>query len=139
MFSVDFASLSIFFASPFSVQAAKCSQFPTELIQLAAARLASVLNDEKSREKAHLCATDNAVAALGAIVFNRGHCLQPSPEPYLNLWINNLPLKVDDEEGRIVHEELIELLLKVRRKLGFCSGNALKFLVRALNINIFSI
>lgn len=94
------------------IQAAHCSQFPAELIQQAVANLVAVLAAPTAKDKSDLPARDNVIAALGAIVLHAGMRLKEQPQQYLQLWIDNLPLKVDDEEARSTHKDLIDLILK---------------------------
>lgn len=94
------------------IQAAHCTQFPVELIQRAASNLVVVLNEPISNKGLHASSRDNVVAAIGALVLYHGINLGPKAEEYLGYWINNLPLKVDEEEGRRTHKECIDLMLK---------------------------
>jgi hypothetical protein len=71
------------------------------------------LNEPISNKGLHASSRDNVVAAIGALVLYHGINLGPKAEEYLGYWINNLPLKVDEEEGRRTHKECIDLMLKV--------------------------
>ena len=73
------------------------------------------------------------IAALGTIVVHRSSCLQPSPEKFLNLWINNLPLEVDYAERERTHGDLVDLLVQVSKHLNKHS------ILGAIDPNIFAL
>ncbi|GFE53671.1 karyopherin beta [Babesia ovis] len=77
----------------------------------AAAKIAAALRLTFSASKRdQQAATDNAIAALGEIIKHHGAKLNEAPS-YLNLWLKSLPLKADEEEGRRVHKDLMELII----------------------------
>ena len=54
-------------------------------------------------------ARDNAVSALGKVIKYHGIDCENLQE-LINLWVNNLPITEDHEEGRLNHKFLIEIL-----------------------------
>jgi len=70
-----------------------------------------VINHPDSVKPANVPATDNAIAALGDIVFGYEEHI-PQAQAYMQLWLERLPLKEDEVEGRRVHHELVERIGK---------------------------
>ncbi|SCO62121.1 karyopherin beta, putative [Plasmodium berghei] len=61
------------------------------------------------KPKEYISAIDNAVAALGDVVLMHTSKFNNSEE-LIKLWLNNLPIKEDESEGRRVHKNLIDLV-----------------------------
>ncbi|GBE59762.1 karyopherin beta [Babesia ovata] len=74
-----------------------------------AASLKNIFVTSGSTKREQQAATDNAVAALGEIIKFHGSNLKDAAG-YLNLWLKNLPLKADEEEGKRVHQGLMDLI-----------------------------
>eukprot|EP01069_Polyplicarium_translucidae_P000609 Polyplicarium_translucidae@DN1317_c0_g1_i1.p1 len=89
------------------IEAALCTSFSSAQVQAAGENLVSVLRQPLARKKAMLSATDNCVAALGSLAFNKLADLGDAAGAYIQLWLENLPLKTDAEEGRKVHGVLL--------------------------------
>ena len=70
--------------------------------------------DEKNTKQ---FAKDNGVSALGKILKYQGQALGSDYENVFNIWINNLPIKQDDEEGLINNQFLMDILMKEQNKV----------------------
>ena len=70
--------------------------------------------DEKNTKQ---FAKDNGVSALGKILKYQGQALGYDYENVFNIWINNLPIKQDDEEGLINNQFLMDILMKEQTKV----------------------
>ena len=70
--------------------------------------------DEKSTKQ---FAKDNGVSALGKILKHQGQTLGSDYENIFNIWLNNLPIKQDDEEGLINNQFLMDILMKEQNKV----------------------
>ena len=70
--------------------------------------------DEKNTKQ---FAKDNGVSALGKILKYQGQALGSDYENVFNIWINNLPIKQDDEEGLINNQFLMDILMKEQHKV----------------------
>ncbi|KJP87500.1 hypothetical protein AK88_02804 [Plasmodium fragile] len=66
-------------------------------------------NTSGKKPKEFVSAIDNAVAALGDVVLMHTSKFN-NAEELIKLWLNNLPIKEDDAEGRRVHKNLIDLV-----------------------------
>ncbi|ORM39719.1 Importin-5 [Babesia sp. Xinjiang] len=83
----------------------------------AAAKIASALRMTFSTSKRdQQAATDNAIAALGEIIRHHGANLNDAAS-YLNLWLKSLPIKADEEEGRRVHKNLMDMIIANNRTI----------------------
>jgi hypothetical protein len=65
-------------------------------------------NDEDVDE--FISAKDNIVAAFGKIIKSQHENIN-LPEA-ISVWVNNLPLRVDHEEGKVQHELLVDIILE---------------------------
>ena len=74
-------------------------------------------NLSKDEKNAKQFAKDNGVSALGKILKYQGQALGSDYENVFNLWINNLPIKQDDEEGLINNQFLMDILMKEPNKV----------------------
>ena len=72
-------------------------------------------NDEDADE--FISAKDNIVAAFGKIIKSQ-HDNIDLPEA-IKVWVNNLPLRVDHEEGKVQHELLVDIILESDASLIF--------------------
>ena len=70
--------------------------------------------DEKNTKQ---FAKDNGVSALGKILKYQGESLGSDYENIFNIWLNNLPIKQDDEEGLINNQFLMDILMKEQNKV----------------------
>ena len=70
--------------------------------------------DEKSTKQ---FAKDNGVSALGKILKYQRESLGSDYENIFNIWLNNLPIKQDDEEGLINNQFLMDILMKEQNKV----------------------
>ncbi|CRG93008.1 karyopherin beta, putative [Plasmodium gallinaceum] len=66
-------------------------------------------NNSNKKSKEFISAIDNAVAALGDVVLMHTSKFN-NAEELIKIWLNNLPIKEDDAEGRRVHKNLIDLV-----------------------------
>ena len=57
-------------------------------------------------------AKDNAVSALGKIIQYQEQVLGNDYDNVFNIWLNNLPIKQDDEEGILNNQFLMDILIK---------------------------
>ena len=62
-------------------------------------------------------AKDNAVSALGKIIKYHEKELGSDYENIFNIWLNNLPIKQDDEEGILNNQFLMDMLIKQPNKV----------------------
>lgn len=90
------------------IQAAPYSHF-APFAQRAASNLLQLLNEYPSKSKDAAVAMDDAVAAIGDLVIHHEKHLA-DPKRCLAAWIDNLPLKHDEEEAQRVHEILVNLI-----------------------------
>ena len=87
-------------------------------------------NLSKDEKNAKQFAKDNGVSALGKILKYQGQALGSDYENVFNLWINNLPIKQDDEEGLINNQFLMDILMKVPNKvLGIDNKNLAQIII----------
>jgi hypothetical protein len=90
--------------------AARIPEFGTVATQ-AAQRLMMTIEQPNARSKNNLMATENAVAALGHVCEKHEAALGNSIAPKLwEAWLNRLPLKEDEEEGKVTHAQLLRLV-----------------------------
>lgn len=92
------------------IQAAKIEAFG-KYANVAVEYLVKFIQTANGNKKTKECisALDNAVAALGDVVLL--HTAKfTNAEELIKLWLNYLPLKEDDAEGRRVHKHLIDLV-----------------------------
>ena len=71
-------------------------------------------NDDKNTKQ---FAKDNAVSALGKIIKYHEKELGSDYENIFNIWLNNLPIKQDDEEGILNNQFLMDMLIKQPNKV----------------------
>ena len=71
----------------------------------------------KNEKETKQYAKDNAVSALGKILKYHENELGQDFDNFLNIWINSLPIKQDEDEGRICNEFLLELLMKQQNRV----------------------
>ena len=57
------------------------------------------------------------MSALGKILKYQGQALGSDYENIFNIWLNNLPIKQDDEEGLINNQFLMDILMKEQNKV----------------------
>ena len=87
-------------------------------------------NLSKDEKNAKQFAKDNGVSALGKILKYQGQSLGSDYENVFNLWINNLPIKQDDEEGLINNQFLMDILMKEPNKvLGIDNKNLAQIII----------
>ena len=87
-------------------------------------------NLSKDEKNAKQFAKDNGVSALGKILKYQGQALGSDYENVFNLWINNLPIKQDDEEGLINNQFLMDILMKEPNKvLGIDNKNLAQIII----------
>ncbi|KAH0482149.1 MAG: uncharacterized protein KVP18_000265 [Porospora cf. gigantea A] len=86
----------------------KIGQVPVSVIQQAANSLAQEISKPNARHRLHNTATDNCVAALGAILFHRPDAVQDNVVVLANGFLDSLPLKYDIIEAQRVHQSLME-------------------------------
>ena len=90
--------------------AARIPEFATVATQ-AAQRLMMTIEQPNARSKTNLMATENAVAALGHVCEKHEAALGAQIAPKLwEAWLNHLPLKEDEDEGKITHAQLLRLV-----------------------------
>lgn len=66
-------------------------------------------NNSNKKSKELIAAIDNAVAALGDVVLLHTSKFSNAQE-LIKIWLNNLPIKEDDAEGKRVHKNLVDLV-----------------------------
>ena len=71
----------------------------------------------KSEKEDKQYAKDNAVSALGKALKYQEKEFGQDFDNFLNIWINSLPIKQDEDEGRICNEFLLELLMKQQNRV----------------------
>ena len=87
-------------------------------------------NLSKDEKNAKQFAKDNGVSALGKMLKYQGQSLGSDYENVFNLWINNLPIKQDDEEGLINNQFLMDILMKEPNKvLGIDNKNLAQIII----------
>ena len=87
-------------------------------------------NLSKDEKNAKQFAKDNGVSALGKILKYQDQALGSDYENVFNLWINNLPIKQDDEEGLINNQFLMDILMKEPNKvLGIDNKNLAQIII----------
>jgi len=81
------------------------SQYATQAVT----RVVNGIQDPKAQKKKYKTATENLVAALGKICQFQGPSV-PMVEAQWAIWLANLPITADAEEGVKVHKQLCELI-----------------------------
>ncbi len=91
------------------VVAENCPQQFSQLLAPALAVLMTLATAADSREGENCGPTENAVAALGSIVklYGASHPTQVPAAQILPRWLNQLPLKEDEECAQMAHEHLV--------------------------------
>ena len=74
-------------------------------------------NLSKDEKNSKQFAKDNGVSALGKILKYQGQTLGSDYDNIFNIWLNNLPIKQDDEEGLINNQFLMDILMKEQNKV----------------------
>ena len=74
----------------------------------------NLTKDEKTKKQ---FAKDNGVSALGKVLKYQGQILGNDYEKVFDIWINNMPIKQDEEEGLINNQFLMDLLMKEPNKV----------------------
>lgn len=69
----------------------------------------NIPRNQKESDKAHKACTDNVVSAIGKII--KAHGSTFNPRPYLSIWLNSLPLRIDEVEAVTQHRFLTQILL----------------------------
>lgn len=69
----------------------------------------NIPKNEKDTDKTHKACTDNTISAIGKIIKSHGRFIDP--RPYLTVWLQSLPLKVDEVEAITQHELLTQIIL----------------------------
>lgn len=95
-----FAEKSVGFINESNVQCL------TQMLQALKVSLDLPQGDEKAKVYGHT--KDNSIAAIGRILKN--HSDKVDSVALLNLWLSQLPLKFDKNEGYIQHQMLVELV-----------------------------
>ena len=74
----------------------------------------NLTKDEKNTKQ---FAKDNGVSALGKILKYQGQILGEDFNKIFDIWINNMPIKQDEEEGLINNQFLMDILMKEQNKV----------------------
>ena len=74
-------------------------------------------NLPKNEKKEKRFAKDNAVSALGKILKYHESELGTDAENILDMWINNMPITQDEDEGKINNQFLLDILMKDQKKV----------------------
>ena len=75
-------------------------------------------------------ARDSAICALGKILKYRESELGPDFDNFLNIWIDSMPIKQDEEEGKNNNQFLLDILIKQQnRVLGNDNKNFHKIII----------
>ena len=74
-------------------------------------------NLPKNEKKEKRFAKDNAVSALGKILKYHESELGGDAENILDMWINNMPITQDEDEGKINNQFLLDILMKDQKKV----------------------
>ena len=74
-------------------------------------------NLSRDEKNAKQFAKDSAVSAVGKIIKSQEQVLGSDYETIFDIWLNNLPIKQDEEEGIINNEFLMDLLMKQQGKV----------------------
>ena len=74
-------------------------------------------NLPKDDKKTKRFAKDNAVSALGKILKYQGKELGEDYEKIFDIWINNMPITQDEDEGKISNQFLLDILMKEQNKV----------------------
>ena len=106
-----------------------CKDLVTALIT--AINLPIDQNLSKDEKNSKQFAKDNGVSALGKVLKYQEKELGSDYENIFNIWINNMPIKQDDEEGLINNQFLMDLLMKEQNKV---LGNGYKNLAQIIII-----
>jgi len=67
--------------------------------------------NSEPRSSNYVYAIENAISAVGKIIFAQADFLGDSLHNIVNTWLAFLPLEVDDIEGRVVHSLLCEMTM----------------------------
>ena len=92
-----------------------CKDVVTVLIQ--AINLPIDKNLSKDDKNTKQFAKDNAVTALGKVLKYQEKILGSDYENLFNIWLNNLPIKQDEDEGLTNNQFLMDLLMKNQNKV----------------------
>ena len=92
-----------------------CKDVVTVLIQ--AINLPIDKNLSKDDKNTKQFAKDNAVTALGKVLKYQEQILGSDYENLFNIWLNNLPIKQDEDEGLTNNQFLMDLLMKNQNKV----------------------
>ncbi|KOB88620.1 hypothetical protein PFDG_03071 [Plasmodium falciparum Dd2] len=92
------------------IQATKIEAFG-KYANIAVEYLLKLVHESTSNKKPkeYISAIDNAIAALGDVVLMHTSKFN-NAEDLIKVWLNHLPIKEDDAEGRRVHKNLIDLV-----------------------------
>ena len=74
-------------------------------------------NLPKNEKKEKRFAKDNAVSALGKILKYHESELGADAENTLDMWINNMPITQDEDEGKINNQFLLDILMKDQKRV----------------------
>ena len=74
-------------------------------------------NLPKNEKKEKRFAKDNAVSALGKILKYHESELGTDAENILDMWINNMPITQDEDEGKINNQFLLDILMKDQKRV----------------------
>ena len=74
-------------------------------------------NLPKNEKKEKRFAKDNAVSALGKILKYHESELGTDADNILDLWINNMPITQDEDEGKINNQFLLDILMKDQKRV----------------------
>lgn len=74
-------------------------------------------NLPKNEKKEKRFAKDNAVSALGKILKYHESELGSDYENILDMWINNMPITQDEDEGKINNQFLLDILMKDQKRV----------------------
>ena len=73
----------------------------------AVAAMLAAIHAPDARSDDNLCATENAVSALGKVLENHPECIDPAAGA---LYVQSLPIEDDKVEAKVVHAQLLRLL-----------------------------
>eukprot|EP01126_Amoeba_proteus_P040664 TRINITY_DN4345_c0_g1_i9.p1 TRINITY_DN4345_c0_g1~~TRINITY_DN4345_c0_g1_i9.p1 ORF type:complete len:251 (+),score=76.36 TRINITY_DN4345_c0_g1_i9:275-1027(+) len=80
------------------------------VVKKALESLVSVISQPDSREEQNVTATENAISSVGKILQFQWLKLGDDVPNLMRMWVNWLPLKEDEVEAQVVHEQLISFV-----------------------------